>query len=88
MDSTYIEMEHDRFEDILRIEKKKNGKKTTRIIYTANCKCGVSIIKTMARVKRVNRNWTKESVLAMNEARKTAKRLFLLHIVNGGVEPG
>jgi len=87
MDNAPVEKEHSSFKDVLKIQKKKNGKRTTRVIYVAHCKCGFSTHKRMARVKRVKGKWTRDSITCMNEVKKKVNREYLLHL-NGKYEPG
>jgi len=88
MNNTPVARRHDRFEDVLRIEEKRNGRRTTRVIFIADCRCGFSTNKKMARVQqRGKERWTKDSITAMNAAKKEARREYLLHL-NGNYEPG
>ncbi len=80
MDSTHTEVEHDSFNDVLEIQERINGRRTTRIVYIAHCKCGFSTHKSMARVEKNKGKWTRDSNKYINEAKKEVHREYLLHL--------
>ncbi len=78
MSTSLFEEIHDTFS--LRIERKQNGKKTTRLILYAQCCCGFRTDRRLVRVKYERGKESEETKLEKKDTSNELLRQYLDHL--------